>query len=98
MRRWRSFCLPRSHRSLISDGGDNTAMSPPKPVQDDLKTIFSYHDATKPQLPRYARGPGGLDWANQPDPFRRYAGATLIKLDHVPPGEQPFYEPVFVEG
>ena len=67
-------------------------------VSDELEQILAYHDATKHQLHRYARGPGGLDWANQPDPFRRYAGAPLIKLDHIPPGEQPFYEPVFVEG
>lgn len=29
---------------------------------------------------RYARGPGRLDWASQPDPFRRYEGAPLLHL------------------
>jgi SagB-type dehydrogenase family enzyme len=63
-----------------------------------LEVIFTYHDATKHHLNRYARGPHGLDWANQPDPFRRYVGAPLIELDHLPPGNDPRYEEVFVEG
>lgn len=42
---------------------------------DPLARVIAYHQASKHQLDRYAPGPGGLDWANQPDPFRRYAGA-----------------------
>jgi SagB-type dehydrogenase family enzyme len=34
-----------------------------------------YHRRTKHALSRYARGPNGLDWANQPDPFRTFSGA-----------------------
>jgi hypothetical protein len=29
---------------------------------------------------RYAPGPGYMDWANQPDPFRRFSGAGNIEL------------------
>ncbi|PPD97256.1 hypothetical protein GOBAR_DD05704 [Gossypium barbadense] len=32
----------------------------------------------------YARGPRGLDWANQPNPFRRYISAPLLPLLHFP--------------
>ena len=64
----------------------------------ELDHVLTYHEVTKHHLNRYARGPGGLDWANQPDPFRRYGGAPLIKLDHLPPGERPLFEEVFVEG
>ena len=42
--------------------------------------VWSFHDRTKHHLDRFARGPGGLDWANQPDPFRRFTGAPLFRL------------------
>ncbi len=35
-------------------------------------TLSDYHERSKHRLTRYAPGPGGLDWANQPDPFRYY--------------------------
>jgi SagB-type dehydrogenase family enzyme len=41
---------------------------------------FAYHDRTKHHFHRYARSLGYLDWATQPDPFRRFAGAPLIDL------------------
>src|SRR5436853_477399 len=37
-----------------------------------------YHERTKHHFHRFAAGPGGLDWANQPNPFRRYAGARAL--------------------
>ena len=42
--------------------------------------MFDYHDATKHHPHRYARGPGHLDWATQPDPFRRFFGASFAPL------------------
>ena len=39
-----------------------------------LKDIFRYHETTKHHLYRSARSLGYLDWATQPDPFRRYRG------------------------
>ncbi len=47
---------------------------------DPLAGIIAYHQASKHHLDCYAPGPDGLDWANQPDPFRRYAGAPQIEL------------------
>ncbi|KAB2936322.1 MAG: SagB/ThcOx family dehydrogenase [Candidatus Contendobacter sp.] len=47
---------------------------------DPLAQVIAYHQASKHHLDRYAPGPGGLDWANQPDPFRRYAGAPHVEL------------------
>lgn len=67
-------------------------------MTDDLKRVSAYHQATKHRLDRYAPGPHGLDWATQPDPFRRYTGAPLIQLDLIPPGDLPTYETVFREG
>jgi SagB-type dehydrogenase family enzyme len=41
-------------------------------------TALAYHEATKHHFNRFARSAGRLDWATQPDPFRRYAGASLV--------------------
>ncbi len=49
-------------------------------MPEPLDTVFRYHEQTKHHLDRYARSPGYLDWANQPDPFRRYEGAPLVEL------------------
>ena len=43
-------------------------------------TALAYHEATKHHFNRFARSAGHLDWATQPDPFRRYAGASLCRL------------------
>jgi SagB-type dehydrogenase family enzyme len=40
------------------------------------KTVAAYHEATKHHFNRYARSAGTMDWHNQPDPFRSYAGAA----------------------
>jgi len=39
-----------------------------------------YHDATKHHFGRFARSPGRLDWATQPNPFRRFDGAPVEAL------------------
>jgi SagB-type dehydrogenase family enzyme len=39
-----------------------------------------YHERTKHQLNRLAKGPEYLDWDDQPDPFRRFAGAESLPL------------------
>ena len=60
----------------------------PKP-ESELAKVYLYHDRTKHRLDRYARSLGYLDWANQPNPFRRFDGARLIPLP-VPKIEAPF--------
>ena len=42
--------------------------------------LSDYHERSKHRLNRYALGPGRLDWANQPSPFRRYQGAACVEL------------------
>ena len=67
----------------------------------DLETVLRYHERTKHHFNRFAPGPGGLDWANQPDPFRRYAGAPLTRLPLLAPDEAPLspaYESVYARG
>ncbi|MGE0445567.1 MAG: nitroreductase family protein [Vicinamibacterales bacterium] len=56
---------------------------------------FAYHDRTKHHLHRYARSLGYLDWATQPDPFRRFAGAPLIELARSSAAPDTPYEAIF---
>ena len=42
--------------------------------------VVAYHERTKHHLGRYARSLGYMDWATQPNPFRRYEGAPLVRL------------------
>lgn len=54
-------------------------------VQPDMdaspsRTVLDYHQRTKHHLDRYAAGPGTLDWDAQPDPFRRWTGAQVLRL------------------
>ena len=50
-------------------------------LNSTIERTLAYHQRTKHHLHQYARSPGYLDWATQPDPFRTYAGATRIELD-----------------
>jgi SagB-type dehydrogenase family enzyme len=43
-------------------------------------SIREYHRRTKHALTAYARGPHGLDWPNQPNPFRTFGGAPRHTL------------------
>ncbi len=49
-------------------------------MTDSLDTVLAYHERTKHHFQRYAAGPGGLDWATQPDAFRTYAGSPQLTL------------------
>ena len=44
------------------------------------EVVIAYHERTKHHFYRYAAALGYLDWATQPNPFRRYAGAELVYL------------------
>lgn len=54
-----------------------------------LDRVKHYHEQTKHDFNQYARSMGYMDWANQPDPFRRFEGAPLISLPHLTPKENP---------
>jgi len=66
---------------------------PPRP-----QPVLDYHQGTKHSFEGYAPGPGYLDWASQPNPFRRYAGARLIPLQQVAPVDEPRYDAIFTPG
>lgn len=65
---------------------------------DPLATVLRYHTETKHDYDRFARSLGFLDWANQPDPFRRYRGSRLLPLPVLQPNETPVspcYEAIY---
>jgi SagB-type dehydrogenase family enzyme len=64
-------------------------------MSDHRTSVLGYHDRTKHHFHRYAASIGYLDWANQPNPFRRYEGAPLVPLDEVPPSLEPRYDRLF---
>jgi SagB-type dehydrogenase family enzyme len=71
------------------------------PDASQLEVVLRYHERTKHRFNRFAAGPGQLDWANQPDPFRRYAGAALVRLPVLGPDEDPVspaYESLYARG
>jgi SagB-type dehydrogenase family enzyme len=49
-------------------------------MTDRMQVLVEYHERSKHRVDRYAPGPTGLDWANQPDPFRTFRGAPRIEL------------------
>lgn len=60
-----------------------------------LAEVLRYHDRTKHLPGRFARSLGYLDWGTQPDPFRRYEGAPLLRLDEVPPTTAPSFDELY---
>jgi len=67
-------------------------------ANERLAQVRQYHQQTKHEFNHYARSLGYLDWANQPDPFRRFHDAPLVPLPHLSLDEEPFspsYEALF---
>jgi SagB-type dehydrogenase family enzyme len=56
-----------------------------------LDLVMRYHRETKHHFRRYARSLGYMDWTNQPDPFRRYAGSPLVALPILKPDDAPLH-------
>ncbi len=40
--------------------------------------LLEYHQRSKHRINQYAPGPTGLDWANQPNPFREFDVLTRV--------------------
>jgi len=56
---------------------------------------LQYHHATKHYFNRFARSLGYLDWATQPDPFRRFEGAPSSQLPREAVSPEVPYEALF---
>ena len=83
-----------NHRTKEDPAGAAKALSP-------LEVVMRYHQETKHHFSRYARALGYMDWANQPNPFRRYEGSPLIPLPLLNPDEaplSPLYQDLYRPG
>ncbi|XP_057455381.1 uncharacterized protein LOC130746697 [Lotus japonicus] len=69
-----------SSSSPPSPSTSNPPKQPPNTDEHNLSDVLKYHNQTKHGFNTYARGPHGLDWANQPNPFRRYLSSPLLSL------------------
>jgi SagB-type dehydrogenase family enzyme len=49
-------------------------------VPSPPSAVHRYHDGTKHHFHQFARSLGYLDWASQPNPFRRFVGAPSFPL------------------
>lgn len=49
-------------------------------VNTDVQATWAYHDGTKHSHASVRQGPGGLDWANQPLPYKIYATVPPLPL------------------
>jgi SagB-type dehydrogenase family enzyme len=65
------------------------------PGTTDTERVLAYHERTKHHPGRFAASLGFLDWDTQPDPFRSFDGARVLRLDR--PGEtsEPSYDALF---
>jgi len=83
------------NQSAAPVAGDRSADTNP------VDRVIHYHLQTKHHFNRYARALGYLDWANQPDPFRRFEDAELIRLPLLNPDEEPLspaYDAIYQRG
>ena len=67
-------------------------------TSNNLDRVKRYHQQTKHNFNQYAQSLGYMDWANQPNPFRRYEGARVTRLPLLKPDEEPVspsYENLF---
>ena len=60
--------------------------------------VANYHQRSKHHLDRYAKGPEQMDWATQPDPFRRFAGAPELHLPLAADRKKALYRDLFIPG
>jgi SagB-type dehydrogenase family enzyme len=51
-----------------------------KRTSSPADVVFAYHTRSKHRLERYAAGPETLDWTEQPNPFREFAGSPRMLL------------------
>ena len=61
----------------------------------NAQAVLDYHQQSKHHPHRYARSLGYMDWANQPNPFRFYAGVKRLPLPLKERSDSPSYDTLF---
>ena len=62
------------------------------------EVVIAYHERTKHHFHRFAASLGHMDWATQPNPFRRYAGADFVRLPLPKAGRPLPYRQLYAIG
>jgi SagB-type dehydrogenase family enzyme len=63
-----------------------------------IERVIAYHVASKHHFHRPSKSLGYMDWANQPDPFRRFDGSYLHRLNLTKEADfplQPLYDNLY---
>jgi SagB-type dehydrogenase family enzyme len=84
---------------VVFDGGlgpevDGDSVRPVVAGTSSLALTLDYHRRTKHRPFRFASSLGYMDWATQPDPFRRFTGAPQVPLRLTPVGAEPRFEAI----
>jgi hypothetical protein len=66
--------------------------------EEDVSRVLAYHQFSKHHLHRYAPGPGHLDWANQPTPFRTFTDAPIVELPLLADGLSASWADLYTPG
>ena len=83
--------VPGGHRSFDAVSVDEDAAVPEH-------VVIAYHEQTKHHFNRFAAALGYMDWSTQPNPFRRYEGAEVIRLALPETGQALAYDDLGVTG
>ena len=67
-------------------------------MKTPFDTVLAYHQRSKHHFQHYAAGPDGLDWKNQPAPFRTFAGSPQLELPLMNTTAHPLYAELYQPG
>lgn len=81
---------------MESDTEMQTAQRASDSTLAGVDQVIAYHERTKHHFHRFAASLGYLDWATQPDPFRRFVGAPLQPLPLGVPDPPPGFDDLMV--
>ncbi len=83
---------------MLNDGTEKLTTSLACNPVESVRRALAYHQRTKHHLNHYAKSPGYLDWATQPDPFRTYTGAAVVELPLLADAVSTSYADLHVPG
>nr|GEX25921.1 putative nitroreductase family protein [Tanacetum cinerariifolium] len=81
--------------SISSSPTPQSKQTPNEQSSSSLTQVLTYHNQTKHSFTKYANAPRGLDWNNQPNPFRTYTQTPLLPLLHLDNPSHTLYHSLF---
>src|SRR5712691_4565583 len=84
--------------TVVTDAQHDSPASGAEAPEANIERVLAYHRLSQHHPHRYAPSPGHLDWANQPDPFRTFAGAPVVDLPLLADALPASYGDLYVPG